>query len=155
MTLGQWEEDAIAGRWVARVDRAWVVIVTRNFLASETNSFVAMIVLRARIAVVAAAARIELVTTSDLGVARVDCARVTVVAIERGAHARTRCFANVTTRAVVLVVARDRLAVRCLDDRFIHAEARNLCVAPILGAGIAVVAVDQRSFAGAGGGASG
>lgn len=110
-----------------------------------------MIVLRARIAVVAAAARTELVAAADLGVARVGGARVVVVAFERGAYARTRCFANVTSRAFVHVVAGDGFAIRRLDDGLVHAEARNLCVTPIFGAQVVVVAIDRCTFTGAGG----
>ncbi len=113
LTLGQSEEGAFAGRRIARVDRAWVVVVAGDFLAAQTYSVVAVIVLRAGISVAAAAGRIVLVTASDLGVARVDCARVVVVAIDRGAYARTRSFADVASRAVVRVVAGDGFAVRC------------------------------------------
>lgn len=150
LTLGQAEEGAFAGRRVARIDRARVVVVAGDFFAAQTHAVVAVIVLRAGIAVAAGAGRVELVTAADLGVARVDRARVVVVAIDRDAHARTRCLANVAARAFVRIVAGDRFAIRRRDDGLIHAEAGNLRVAPILGARVVVVAVHRRTFAGAG-----
>ena len=149
LTFGQSEEGAFARRRVARVDRAWVVVVADDFFAAQTHTIVTVIVLRARVAVAASAGWVELVTAADLGVARVDRARVVVVAVDRGANACTRCFANVSTRALVCVVAGDRLAVRRCDDRLIHTEVGDLWVAPILGARVVVVAVDRRTFAGA------
>ena len=108
-----------------------------------------MIVLCARIAVAASAIRTVLMATPDLDVARVDRARVAVVAVDRGAHTRTRCLANVTARTFVRVVARDRLAVRRRDDGLVHAEVGDLRVTPIFGARVVVVAVDRCAFAGA------
>lgn len=108
-----------------------------------------MVVDRARVAVGAPAVRVELVGAARLVVARVDGARVVVVAIHRGANARTRRLAHIAHRAFVRVVAGDGLAVLRFDRR-VDAEHAGLRVARVDRAGVPVVALDRLAFTGAG-----
>lgn len=149
LSLGQSEEGAFAGRRIAGVDCAGVVVVAGDLFARETDSVVAVIVLRARIAVAAAAGRIVLVAAAGLDVAGVDRARVVVVAVDRGACTHAGRLAGVARGALVEVVAGDGLAVRRCHDRLVHTKARRLGVTPIFGARVVVVAVDRGAFAGA------
>ncbi len=143
LSFGEWQVGARSRKLIARIRCADILVIALELAAGKADAVVAMVVDRAGVAVAAGRVRREFVRAPCLFVARIDRARIVVVAGDRRSRARARCLALVFRRAFVRVVAGEWLAVRSIFNRTVDAERLALGVTFVSRAGVVVAALER------------